>query len=100
MHLEWNKCIFDIFYRSGGLDIFDSYFNGRNMYRALHYWKTSETDIIKFLKRVEKYLYRINYDHFQQFSKRLETLSFHEYAAFKRRYNAPITNLMIGHFAL
>ena len=86
------------YYRLGGLDIFDSYFNGRNMYKALRYWEASEEEISRFLKRVEKYVFRINYTHFRQFSKLLDFLSLKEYAAIKKRYNAPITNLMIGHW--
>ena len=81
------------------MDIFDSYFNGRNMYRMLRYHEASEENIGKFMIRVKKYVSRINYTHFRQFSKRLELLSFQEYAAIKRRYNAPLINLMIGHFA-
>lgn len=86
----------DMHYRHGGLDIFDSYFNGRNMYKALYNSEASGEEIDRFMKRVEKYSFRMNYTHFRQFSKTLDFLSFNEYVDIKRRYNAPIANLMIG----
>ena len=77
------------------MDIFDSYFNGRNMYKTLYYQEASEQDIVKFMKRVQKYAYRINYNHFEQFSKRLEFLSIQEYAAIKRSNGVSIKNITI-----
>lgn len=81
--------------RPGGLDIFDSHFNGINMLRASRYMMVTGNEIQAFMVRVRKYILRISYSHFAQFSYRLDNMSLEEYITIKMSFSEPCTNLFI-----
>lgn len=57
--------------------------------------KTNEDDEDEFLRRVSKYVARINYGHFKQFNRPIETLDIGTFIAIKKRHNVSIENLFI-----